>query len=107
MRGFKLIEDRTQGLKTENVDTIDQTFLMLNLGRVDVVVQEQSAGMQSIHRLKLSGITVLDPPLEEIPVYHYLNKKHSNLLPRITKKLLAMKKSGEIDRIQLRVVEQF
>lgn len=99
-RGFKLVEEHTQGMVTETVETMDQTFLMLDSGRVQVVVQSGVEGRFIIKKLHLQGIKTLSPPLAVNKVYHYLNKKHQNLAPEITEVLRAMERSGEIQKIR-------
>ena len=49
---------------------------------------------------------VLEPPLAEVPLYHYLNKKHEALLPSLVAVLRKMEKEGTIRAIAKRVADE-
>ncbi|MDM8556599.1 transporter substrate-binding domain-containing protein [Desulfococcaceae bacterium HSG7] len=101
-RGFKLAEARTEGMKTQSAK-VEQTFQMLDAGRVDVVVSTRLGGSGHVKNLKLKGIKILTPPLEKDMIHHFLHKKHQKIIPELTATLENMKKTGEIDTIKNQV----
>jgi len=98
-RGFKLAEARTEGMKTHSAK-VEQTFKMLDAGRVDVVVSTRLGGSGYIKNLQLKGINILTPPLEKDAVHHFLHKKYLKIIPKLTATLEKMRKTGEIDAIK-------
>ncbi len=42
---------------------------------------------------------VLEPPIEVVTLYHYLNVKHRRLVPEMEKILIQLNDSGEAKRI--------
>lgn len=100
MRGNKIAQENTKGMKAEPVPTLQQAFEKLNMGRTDLVLGHRASGMAVVRSQKLEGITVLEPPLASFPVYHYLNRKHEALVPELTRVLKQMQADRSIERIQ-------
>ena len=108
VKGIKIVEQNTIGMKTENAATMRQAFLKMTLGRSDIVVGNLTSGLAILKELKMTDVTVLAPPLATFPVYHYVNKKHEALVPKLHAVLLQMKKDKTIENIQKAVIaEQF
>ncbi len=97
-RGFKLAEARTEGMNTQSAN-VEQTFQMLDAGRVDVVISTRRGGSGYVNKLHLKDINILTPPLETDMLHHFLHKKHQNLIPQLVETLENMKETGEIDAI--------
>ncbi len=71
--------------------------------RTDIVLQDKGLAISSMAQLQseginTSGIQFIEPPLFEVKLYHYLNKKHQHLLAAISQALNNMKKSGELEK---------
>jgi len=104
-RGIQLIKNELNkhqiqsGIVSKDIELIQ--FLLRK--RTDIILQDKALALSSMAQLqaqgvKTSGIQFLEPPLFEVKLYHYLNKKHQNLLAAITQALNNMKKSGELER---------
>ncbi len=106
VRGFKMAEDNTQGMNVEPVTTVRQNFLKLNDERIDVVIESRLGGLAMLKELKLTGVAPLEPPINSIQVYHYLHKKHQQLLPKITKVLQDMEQKGIVQKIRQEVIDE-
>lgn len=100
VRGNKIAQENTKGMKVEQVSTMLQAFEKLMVGRTDLVLGHRASGMAVVRSQKLEGITVLEPPLASFPVYHYVNKKHEALVPELTRVLKQMQADRTIERIQ-------
>jgi len=103
--GIKVIESRTRGMDVIQVSSAEQLFRMLSLKRLDTVIHFRD-GIYTIRRLDLTGIRMLEPPLEQIPVYHYLHRRHSALVPRLEEVLREMEEDGTMKRIRSQVLEE-
>jgi polar amino acid transport system substrate-binding protein len=79
---------------------------VLNDREVDIAITARLNGVLQIKKLGFTKIHQLSPALGREPLYHYVNKKHSALVPRINKTILEMKKNGELKTIRERVVKQ-
>jgi len=97
LRGCTFSEKNTVGMKRTVIKSIDQLFLMLDSGKVDVVVRGLS-GKKILSKLSLKNITMLKNPIDSNNLFHYLHKKHKKIIPKITKTLKKMQKEGEIKK---------
>lgn len=81
-------------------DTI-QLFRYLKAGRGDLVLfTPAGAGIiLKMEEFKNSKIKRIEPPLTALPIYAYLNKKHSELAPEVAKALFEMKMDGTYKKI--------
>ena len=73
---------------------------MLENERIDIVVAPRISALLSLSDLKSKTITILEPPLQIMPLFHYLNKKHQSLVPELEDVLQKMEDEGEIQRIR-------
>jgi polar amino acid transport system substrate-binding protein len=108
VKGIKIIEQNTQGMKLEPTATMRQAFLKMTLGRSDIVLANRNSGLAVLKEMKLQDVKILEPPLATFPVFHYLHKKHEALIPKLTAVLQQMQKEKAIEKIQKAVMaEQF
>jgi polar amino acid transport system substrate-binding protein len=66
---------------------------MVNTGRIDIFIFPRE-GICTAKQLGMTSIKVLEPPVEQNPAYHYLNKRHRALVPRLAKVLQDMAHDG-------------
>lgn len=100
VRGVKIIEEKTVGMQTSAVATMQQAFTMLERDRSDLVLANRASGLAAVRAHKFAGVKVLAPPLASFPVFHYLNRKHEPLLARLTAVLRELEHERMIARIQ-------
>jgi hypothetical protein len=107
VRGVGSSERGTQGMRSvEAVTTMENLMQSLDAGRFDVVVNDSFSGLLVLRRLGLEGkVQVLDPPLEHIPLYHFLHERHRELVPKVSEVIRGMHASGELDRLRRDVME--
>jgi polar amino acid transport system substrate-binding protein len=92
-RGTKDLPDVTKGTD------FHAPFKMLAAGRGDIVASTYLAGVVSMRELNLNNVVALKPPIMGIPLHHFLNKKHLELVPIITAQMQRMQNSGRIEQI--------
>mgnify|MGYP000232164641 CR=1 FL=1 len=103
-RGIKAVETRIPlELKYHSVTNAEQVFLMIDRERTNLGIYPIHEGLLIIKSLGLKSIKLLEPPLYSVDLYHYLHKKHSRLIPKITAALKEMEKQGEIKKIKEQV----
>jgi polar amino acid transport system substrate-binding protein len=80
----------------------DSVSLMKSLDKniVDYVVTARFNGLVQLKKLGINSIIALKPALSKKPLFHYLHKKHADLIPKVNSVIIAMAKSGELNLIR-------
>lgn len=108
LRGWKILEDISKGAQSVySLETSKQVFNMLEKGRIDIALFEKSQGLLVLKEMGLKNIKFLQPNLLEGDFHLYLNKKHKDLIPKVTAELLNMEKDGTIKRIKEEVLKHY
>ena len=71
--GMKMVEKMLANLNVYAVVTVDSLMKMLDFGRIDVAVTEQTEARQTIDRLGLTDIREVDPPLRGLEFFTYVH----------------------------------
>ena len=82
-------------------------FSLLQAGKIDLAVYDQTQGMAILKRLPNKNIRVLKPPFAVKPMYPYLHKHHAELVPKLEHALREMKKDGTFQRITQETLHSF
>lgn len=98
-RGYKAAELATRGMQVELVSLNSQGFAMLARGRADVMLANRFSGLQELQEMGANAIHILSPPVQVDPLYHYLNRKHRALVPKLVSVLERMREHGRLDTI--------
>ena len=106
-RGFKGMEKHADGLNVKRAPSSEAALKMLDMDRTDIVVVPYLDGLTIRKKVNLPQLKILEPPLEQIPLYHYIHKNHKELIPRITQVLKAMEQNGEIERFWETIENEF
>ena len=104
-RGIQIIKNELDKyhIQSSIVNKDPELIRFLLRKRTDIILQDKGLAISSMTQLHSEGVDIrsivfLEPPLMEVKLYHYLNKKHKHLLNGIGQALKDMKKSGELDR---------
>ena len=85
LRGYILSDTITRGMKRQIVDDYKSLFTILKMGRVDVVIALRKETARFLAADPTFGpVKTLQPPLDIIPMYHFLNKRHAALVPEVS-----------------------
>ncbi|WP_171013752.1 transporter substrate-binding domain-containing protein [Chitinivorax sp. B] len=106
VKGIKIVEANTVGMKIEPVPTLSQAFDKLELGRSDLVLVNRLSGVAMQQQKGMTDITQLMPALASFPVFHYVHKKHEALIPQLTEVMRRLEKNGVIERINHEVFSE-
>lgn len=109
-RGIDAIEMR---LKKNNITAYpvnsDTTMLRLyNYGRVEYLIDGEFSLLRSISLFEKKigrniDIETIGEPVIVIKMYHFLHKKHKNLVPKVEAVLKRMEQSGELEKRAKRI----
>lgn len=98
--GIKFIEERSELFDSTVISNPQSLFKMLYLERVDVAVFTELDGLFMLKKLNLhNDIVNLSPPLEVVPVYHYIHRKHTALIDQLSTLMQEMETSGELQAL--------
>ena len=89
------------------VDTIEQLFNMLDLGRIDLAIRSLNSFEIQLKKSGLSTIRAIEKPLASQSVHHYLRVEKAELIQKIETVLVQMKASGELDSLASQARERF
>ncbi len=93
--GWKILEENTLEVKHRTkVKTPKLLFKLLKNNRADIVLYDRIQGLELIKAKEYHDIHLLEKPLDIKKTYLYLNKKHKDLVPKINKAFVNMKKDG-------------
>jgi len=108
VRGVGSSEAGTKGMRRVTpLPSMEALMRMLAADRIDVAVNDRLSGMLILRQLGLdSELRPLDPPLQHVPLYHFLHVRHVGLVPRIEEVLRGMSVSGELEQIRAQAVKR-
>ncbi len=91
-RGYNFTEERTAGLPRQRLDNDASLLRMLKAGGCDIAIMGRSN--QQVRALLGHDPDLLQllPPLEEVPLYLFLHKRHAALVPRLAEALKQLKR---------------
>lgn len=95
--GEKVIEDRTRDMPRELAHGVEAALKMLKAGRCDLVLSNQFAWL-TMDRYDLGTFCVSPALIETIPLYHYVNRRHADLVPGLAAALRSLRDSGRLER---------
>ena len=105
LRGVVYTEKLTRGMSRSVHNNLDTLFRLLSGNRLDIVLAMKGDGIRYIRKNGLEGsIMALELPLAEVPIHHYLHKKHINIVPQITEALRELYDSGKHRQIMIQGV---
>ena len=100
LRGIKSTKKLSNGMKRTFLTNLEQLFYMLERKRIDIGLTDKILGLEVINLKKIKNVRYLEPPIVTLNLYHYLHKKHKNIVKKITKVLQEMEKLGRIKQIR-------
>lgn len=100
-RGMKVAERGTEsGFNRLLVTGAEQMVLMLKAGRCQGSILGHPIWLE-IDRLHAGPLREPAPPVERVPLFHYLHRSHAALAPELAKALRAMADDGAAAAILL------
>ncbi len=100
-KGSLAQEGGIPGLSVTTADTPDELLDLLLRDEIDIAVGGRAGLITQIRRRHLeSTVHRLDNMLEVVLLYHYVHKRHTDLVPQLRKALGDMLRSGELQRLR-------
>lgn len=108
-RGIFFIERQIETHNITNakaLETNEQLIKMVNFGRLEAGLIARITGVMLLQKNPANNVMLHKHPIATTPVYHYLNKKHADLVPRLTEILHRMKENGRMKEIRHEILKQ-
>lgn len=100
LRGYPLSTKLTEGADRQILNNYKSLFSVLKIGRVDIALAMKRETTRFLKDNKgYESIKMLTPPLYSLPLYHILNKKHEELIPKITPIMKRLMAEGVLKRL--------
>lgn len=99
LRGHKIAEANTRQFNREIINTREALFYFLQQDRADIVIYSYLSGIIFLKKNGLSNIYPHSPPLDTGSIYHFLHKKHADLVPKVDKIIQEIIKEGLPEKI--------
>lgn len=105
-RGVKFSEQGTKGLRRALYNSnLDLGRILLETNDIDLSIIARLNGLQTMLELGDGNqLHFLEPALAAYPLYHYLHKKHADLVPKLVSVLNEMTKNGDIKKIRAKYI---
>ena len=97
--GIKLVEMKTKGMNVEKASDNHTILKKVAIGRNDIGILPQLAILAAIKKNNFTGLTILEPPLQTVNLYHYIHNSRKDLVEKLEKVMADMDASGEIQQI--------
>ncbi|MTW09038.1 transporter substrate-binding domain-containing protein [Pseudoduganella eburnea] len=90
-RGYTLTERRTSGLQRQRLDSDASLLRMLREGGCEIAIMDRRNTVIRDAVAADRDLLELLPPLEQVPLYLFLHKRHAALAPRLAEALRQVK----------------
>lgn len=99
LKGVQYAAEGTRGMRVDVSPNNAQLFGKLENDGIDFAVATRIEGVLAMRELRSRKITMLEPPLGKVVLYHYLHASHRGLVPKITASLKDMEREGRMRHI--------
>ncbi len=108
LKGVRITAMSTDALKRLVAQNTHHLFSLLLRGRIDIAITAELNGRIFIAReFQDSGIHRIGAPVWTGPLFHFVNVKHRDLVPRIDKVFREMVSNGEIEQLRYNAIARF
>ena len=98
--GIRFAEDGTRGMDVRVADSYSDLLAWVETDEIDFAIMPLTHGLVTLQALDDSHIQQAGVVLETLFLYHYINKKHQELVPRLEKVLSRMLDDRTTKRIR-------
>jgi len=96
IRGAKTLESSTKDMQRVIAANHLQLFELLKKKRIEVAIASVNSAQSAMAQLQLAQEEVHHSPLKDFPVYHFVHKKHRQLIPALTQALTDILQSSSL-----------
>jgi len=105
-RGIVFTVNGTRGMKRVLFNSHDKLFQMLDNKRLDIIILPRMSALKYLQGSRVENVTFFEPPVQVYKMYHYLHKKNSHLIVKITSILKKMEEDGIIEKVRQKYIQK-
>lgn len=107
VRGVQHTKDMAEGLeKVHVINDSEQMMKFLEAGRADIALINTITGQGVLKSLKIDSIAPVGT-LETLDLFHYLNEKNKDIVPKVDEVIQKMAKSGELKQLREKYEKEY
>ena len=99
VKGIQWAAKIAEGQSPKLTENVHHLFELLANRQIDIALEAQLTGQPELKHFPNRGLVMLLETPIQFPVFHFLNKKHHNLIAPLAEEIRNMKERGEINRI--------
>ncbi len=99
VKGIQWAAKIAEGQSPKLTENVHHLFELLANRQIDIALEAQLTGQPELKHFPNRGLVMLLESPIQFPVFHFLNKKHHNLIAPLAEEIRKMKERGEINRI--------
>ena len=99
VKGIQWAAKIAEGQSPKLAENVHHLFELLANRQIDIALEAQLTGQPELKHFPNRGLVMLLETPIQFPVFHFLNKKHHNLIAPLAEEIRNMKERGEINRI--------
>jgi polar amino acid transport system substrate-binding protein len=103
--GWKIYERKVKASEITVVRSINELIPLLENSRAEIILMDRWQGLYVIQQQN-ARIKLLQPPLAQVDMYMYLNKRHKDLVSMLARAIRDMKQDGTYQKIYDNVFKQ-
>lgn len=93
LRGIRMVEIKTEGMTRTFANSLNQLAEMIEHDRCQVGVFGRVSAAE-LAALSQGRVRPLEPPINRLPLYHYVHRRHQLLVPQLATALHQMREDG-------------
>lgn len=104
VRGITAVENYSEEFDVKVVKDLETLFRIINNNRLSIGLAPELFSIDQIHSMGFFNIYRSEKPLFKVELYHMLNKKHEDLIPKLENVLIEMISDGTIDNLRKKYI---
>lgn len=97
--GMPLIQNNMMGLVTTQMNSVNSSLKSIIRNQADIVLLPEFSALGRSKKHLLEQLTVLQPAVYEVPMYHYVSKDNQHLVSGLKRSLKKMEKQQMISQV--------
>ena len=99
VKGIQWAMNITEGYSPTVADNVHHLFELLANRQIDIALEAQLTGQPELRHFPDRGLVMLLETAIQIPVFHFVNEKHRDLVEPLSEEIRQLKNRGEINQI--------
>jgi polar amino acid transport system substrate-binding protein len=99
VQGMAIVQNNMMGMIALQKNSVNTSFQSILRNQVDLALIPEFSALKQASKHLRKHIVPLHPAVYEVPMYHYVTKKHEHLVESLTRSLKSMQKQQLITQV--------